>query len=130
MRLVSWAMAVAGLVAVACGGGQPVGPPIGPGGDPDVALTVREAIDSDLEGPLLVRGAVVAVQGQDIRLCDALAESFPPQCGGDSVVVKGLDLGTLEAVQTEGAVTRVEQARLLGTVESGVLTVETTAIAD
>lgn len=33
----------------------------------------------------------------EVRICEALAESFPPQCGGDSLVVDVLEPGLLES---------------------------------
>lgn len=90
--------------------------PAGPG------LTPAEALASDLEGPLLVNGFVVAT-GDEVRLCSALAESSPPQCGGESLAVVGLDLDTLEGTRTEGSTTWTEAStQLLGTVADGILT--------
>ena len=63
-------------------------------------ITVADARASTLSGPLLVNGAVVIVDREG-RLCSALAESFPPQCGGDSMPVVGLDSATLD-LQSEG----------------------------
>jgi len=34
-----------------------------------------------------VKGAILAVRGQPVRLCDALADSFPPQWDGTSFVL-------------------------------------------
>ncbi|MFN2471554.1 MAG: hypothetical protein ABR583_11325 [Gaiellaceae bacterium] len=97
------------------------GTPIGPG------LTVAQALRSELDGPLLVRGALVA-DGKHTRLCDALAESYPPQCAGESVEVAGLDLAGFD-LERAGQVRWAEQVKLLGTVEEGVLTVDPTATA-
>ena len=49
-------------------------------------LTVEEALRTDATGVLAVKGFLVADQ-TTIRLCDLLAESLPPQCGGASVTV-------------------------------------------
>ena len=53
-----------------------------------LAISIVEAFASNLEGPLLVNGHL-HVQNDQVRLCELLAESFPPQCGGMSLVVKG-----------------------------------------
>ncbi|MDA1061941.1 MAG: hypothetical protein O2895_03400 [Chloroflexi bacterium] len=86
-------------------------------------ISVAEARASTLDGPLLVNGFLV-VQGDEAELCEALAESFPPQCGGDSLAVEGLDLDAFEGLSSEQA-TRWSEApiQLLGAVEGGVLTV-------
>ena len=56
----------------------------------DGGLSVEEALDSDATGRIAVQGFVV---GDDpgIRLCDLLAESLPPLCGGASIEVTDLD---------------------------------------
>ena len=95
---------------------------------PGGALSVEAALQSNLDSVLLVRGALVLVGDQPPRLCSALAESFPPQCGGASLIVEGLDLTLVENLQTEGDVRWAEQVDLLGTVEGGVLTVSATSI--
>jgi len=91
-------------------------------------LTVDEALASTLEGPLMVAGFLVAA-GDEVRLCSALAESFPPQCGGSSLLVEGLDLAAVEGLQTEGDVSwSDERVSVLGDVRDGVLTVSATSI--
>ncbi len=94
---------------------------VGPG------LSVAEALSSTLDGPLLVNGFLVAV-GDAVRLCEVLLESFPPQCGGESLVVEGLDLGSMEGLTTNQDVTWSDQTlQILGSVEGDVLTVAATA---
>ena len=41
-----------------------------------------------------VSGALFVAPDGTVRLCDAIAESFPPQCGGASIEVSGLDLSS------------------------------------
>jgi len=90
------------LLAAACddAGAGPTAAPsssaVGPG------ISIADALASGLDGPLLVNGFLV-VQGDAVRLCEALAESFPPQCGGDSLRVGGLDLDldAFEGLSTE-----------------------------
>ena len=89
---------------------------VGPG------ISIGEAITSDLQGPLLINGHLHAQNGQ-VRLCELLAESFPPLCGGRSLAVKGLDLTTMAGLTSEGSVTWSDQlVQVLGTVEGEVLT--------
>lgn len=70
----------------------------------DGALTVADvAGDGNVIGPVTVVGFLVD-DGTTIRLCEALAESFPPQCGGASVPVDGYD-GLGLPLSSEGDVT-------------------------
>lgn len=129
-------VSLAGLVAVvafavACGGDDEIDAPSSPPDDSGAAssvamgpgLTIAEAKASELDGPLLVNGFLVAV-GDRVQLCSTLLESFPPQCGGESLVVEGLDLASVNGTQTEGDTTWTSDAiQLLGEVEDGVITV-------
>ncbi len=116
---------IASVVAVACGDdgddeGDVVSGPIsgvGPG------ITVGVALISNLTGPLLDNGQLHVENGR-VRLCEVLAESFPPRCAGKYLVVEGLDLMTIGGLITEGSVTWSDQTvQVLGTVEGEVLTV-------
>ena len=61
-------------------------------------------------------------------MCETLAESFPPQCGGRSLLMKSLDLKTTAGLTTEGSVSwSDQQVQIQGTVEDEVLTVVITA---
>ena len=114
--------AVPATDATTAGTGSQTGPPsagIGPG------LTVSEARATDAEGPLLVRGALV-VEGGTARLCERLAESAPPQCGGDALEVEGLDVSTIEALQSSGDVQWADQVKILGDVDGDRLIVSPT----
>ncbi len=113
---------IASAFAAACGdddGDLPPGPisGVGPG------ISIGEAITSDLEGPLLINGHLHA-QDDKVLLCELLAESLPPLCGGRFLVVRGLDLTTVAGLTIEGSVTWSDQpVQVLGTVEDEVLTV-------
>lgn len=89
---------------------------VGPG------ISVADAIDSTLDGPLLVNGFVLAMGG-DVRLCDGLLESFPAQCGRPSIVVDGLDLGGFDLTEASGVSWTAQPVQLLGEVSDGVFTV-------
>ena len=82
---------------------------------PGGGLSIQEALDSDLEGPLLVRGYLIERDGAP-RLCDAILESSPPQCGEPSLRVEGPAPASSE-----------ERVSLLGDVEGGTITVSETA---
>ncbi len=125
------------LIAAACGadddvtgidgpvsGDSPASSASGPG------ISIEEAIASPLDGPLLVNGTLV-VLGGEARLCTALLESFPPQCGGPSLIIAGdFSIDDIDTLQTEGQVSwSNSQIQLLGTVEDGTLTLSGTTIA-
>ena len=103
--------------------GSGAGPIIGVG----PGLSIGEALASNLTGPLLINGLLHAQNGQ-VRLCENLAESFPPQCAGKFLVVNGLDLTSMEGLTSEGSVTWSDQlVQVLGSVEAAVLTVAVTS---
>ena len=55
----------------------------------DGGLSVAEALDTDAAGVIAVSGFIVADE-TSVRLCELLAESLPPQCGGASIVLAGV----------------------------------------
>ena len=140
---VALALTVGALVVAACGGSDDettpgtkaepsasvpsAGAPI-PGG----GLSVQEAIDSTLEGPLMVKGFVVADGSGSVQLCTTLAESFPPQCGDPSLEIEGLDLATVEGLQRDeadsGRAWTDTEVSVLGDLEDGAIVVSDTSI--
>ena len=88
------------------------GPVEGPG------LSVAEALARQPTDDIVsVSGALFVSAEGTVLLCDAIAESFPPQCGGERIRVTGLDLGAVPGLQTEGQVMWAEGVTLLGSVE-------------
>ncbi len=67
------------------------------------AVPVAEAVAAGIDGPFAISGYYVD-DGSGPRLCEALAESFPPQCGGAN---RPLDAGgaVVDGLQTDQAVT-------------------------
>jgi hypothetical protein len=109
----------AGLAA--CGGDD------SPADDDGAVVSIDDALASDSDEPLVVSGNLLA-QGDDVRLCSALAESFPPQCGGSSLVVEGLALEDVDGLVTEGDVSWTDRPiELRGVVSDGTLTVSENA---
>jgi hypothetical protein len=109
------------LVLAGCGGDNDepparstpapsAGAPI-PGG----GLSVQQAIDSDVDGPLMVRGYLIERDGE-LRLCEAILESSPPQCGEPSLRVEGTAPAASE-----------QRVSLLGEVEGETITVSETS---
>jgi hypothetical protein len=96
-------------------------------GEPGGALSIEHALAADEGEPVVVSGNLLAQSGE-VRLCSALAESFPPQCVGAALRVEGLDLDSLDDLSTGGGVTWSDRpVRLRGTVRDGVLTVSQNA---
>jgi hypothetical protein len=120
MRTIAlFAALLASVALVGCGGEDE------PGGS-HAEILVEDAAGH--EGPASVTGSLLA-NGDDVRLCAALAESFPPQCGGDSITVVGLDLGTLDGLTTEGDVTWSDlPITVEGVLGDGTLTVDENAV--
>ena len=120
------AATVTALALSACGGddttvdGGAAGAPV-PGG----GLTVSEAVASELDGPLTVTGFLID-DGTSTRLCEAAQESYPPQCGEQSLLVEGVTVAERDGAQQEGDVAWVDQASLTGEVEDGTLRVSDT----
>ena len=89
----------------------------GPGDGPGMSVA-----DAFAHGPtddlVSVSGALFVDADGTVRLCDAIAESFPPQCGGASIEVTGLDLSTVPDLQEANGVRWAESVVLLGSVEA------------
>jgi len=64
-------------------------------------LTITDALAYDGTEPIAVGGFVVTTT-DGTRLCEALAESFPPQCGGPSLTVLNPDALTSFVLIEEG----------------------------
>jgi hypothetical protein len=145
VRLVTAVVAAALLalpVVTACGGGDgragasppaatatvPAGaaPPGDAGGAAGIMLTgsglrVAEIPAAPAGEVLAVRAFVVVAPDGSAMLCDALAESLPPQCGGASMPLTGLPDGFLTGLRSaEGVHWTEEPVQLLGRVRDGV----------
>jgi hypothetical protein len=121
MRISPVAVLLLALVLLAgCGSDDGQGEPAG-------VLSIEQALAGEGGEPVVVSGSLLAQSGE-ARLCSALAESFPPQCVGPQLLVEGLDLDSLEHLETGGGVTWSDRpVRLRGTVSDGVLTVSQNA---
>lgn len=96
------------LAFVACGGGDDGALSLPPA---DGGRTVAEAIAREGVGDW-TRGFIVAVEGQPVRLCEALAEANPPRCAGASLLLR------------DGVIWRepIEPSAVIGSVKAGLLT--------
>jgi hypothetical protein len=90
----------------------------------DGGLSVSEALVTDATGTIAVKGFLVA-DDRGARLCELLAESMPPQCGGASIEVSGYE-GTLSApIQNAQGVSWTDDVvSVLGEIVEGVLVVD------
>jgi hypothetical protein len=79
-------------------------------------ISIEEAVGNGGTEPLLVNGALVVDAEGRVLLCEALAESFPPQCGGLRLDVRGLDLASLPDLQEANGVRWAERVQILGAV--------------
>lgn len=103
-------------------------PPSSPGAEPpvlvivegepgDAGISVTEALrHQPTDDIVAVTGALFVAGDGSVLLCDLIAESFPPQCGGARIAVEGLDLDSLELQEANG-VRWSERVTLLGSVE-------------
>jgi hypothetical protein len=119
----------------ACGGTDEVEPQPAPTQPPATAglgagpgISIEEALASGSAEPLLVNGNLLA-EHDEVRFCDALAESFPPQCAGPQLHVEGLNLDEVDGLVREGEVAWTDRpTQLLGTVEGDKLVVSSTSV--
>jgi hypothetical protein len=96
----------------------------GDDGDGGGATTIAAALEAEGGATVTVDGLVVS-DANGTYLCDALLESFPPQCGPPAVAVVNLELADLEDVQEAGSVRWSERrVRVTGRMLSGVLTLD------
>ena len=115
------------LVLAACGGASATPTPpdaadpvlvIADGGGNGDGVSVADALGHQATDDLvLVTGALFVDADGSVRLCDAIAESFPPQCGGERIEVQGIDLATIDGLQNENGVQWAESVTLFGSVE-------------
>lgn len=89
-------------------------------------LTVSEALATDAEGAIAVQGFLLVADGTSL-LCDALAESFPPQCGGPSIEITGYEeaLGA-PITSAQGVSWTEESVGFLGEIVDGTFVVDPT----
>jgi hypothetical protein len=121
------------LVLAACTAGQSPDDSPPPTTEPGDEWTLVVADDAAVDGPgisvaealthgptddmVLVTGALFIDADGTVQLCDAIAESFPPQCGGERLAVTGLDPADVPDLQDANGVRWAEGVTLFGSVE-------------
>jgi hypothetical protein len=92
----------------------------------DGGISVSEAVSGDVSGVIAVRGFLFD-DGSGWRLCDALAESFPPQCGGESVAISGHEeVVDVPYLNEQGVTWTDATVTVLGEIVDGTLVVDST----
>ncbi len=74
-------------------------------------ITVQQLIERSADTPIAVQGFLYGDEGAT-RLCFAILESFPPQCGEPAVELVGIDLATIEGTTTASGITWKEHVVL------------------
>jgi hypothetical protein len=72
--------------------------------------------------PFEFTGYLFRVEGET-KICDAILESYPPQCGGESYTVTGLDVTGVDLQEAQGVAWTDEPVTLKGVLEGGTLVV-------
>lgn len=71
---------------------------------PSGALSVADVLGAGtIDGSFVVTGYLFVDADGNAELCDMVLESFPPQCGGDSIPVSG-DIAFLDELSADGDV--------------------------
>jgi hypothetical protein len=116
---------------VPTGGNTPLGPSTEPepnGMVVDQGLSVSEAIAYDGLQPVAVHGFVVRTPDA-AELCETLAESYPPQCGGASLTLANpVETDGLPLVEDGDVQWSPDIVTLIGTVAGSELTIDISSI--
>lgn len=103
-------MAVVAVLA-ACGDGDGGGSTSAPITTAAGPITVQQLVERSADTPIQVRGLLID-DGGGPRLCDAILESYPPQCGEPSVELVEVDVASVEGTTTAQGVSWKEAAVL------------------
>lgn len=121
-------------VAGACLEGDPdcqdVGDPNAPGSGgsdepmpPVDTLSVADVLAAgNIDGRFVIAGFVFVDADGSARICDAILESYPPQCGGDSIPLTG-DLSNYELTSDQGLSWSDAPLRIEGSFDGTTFTV-------
>lgn len=125
MRVLSAAIGLA-LMLTACGENGTVSDDVtqsgvGPG------ISVAEAIEGDFDVPVLVNGYLFVDAEGEVTLAEMVLESYPPQPGGATLEVEGIDLSQVELESDQGMSWTDNTIQVLGTVADGKLVVDARA---
>ncbi len=92
----------------------------------DGGLTIPDAIAYRGNEIIAVQGFVFR-SGETNALCELLAESYPPQCGGESLVIANPEAtDDIVLTEAEGVQWSEDYVTVFGRLADGVFTIETT----
>lgn len=87
-------------------------------------MTVRQAAAEPSGSTVSVRGYLIATAGETY-VAEMLAESYPPQPGGATLRLGGVDVSALDGIERAGdTMWTADQRTVSGRVAGGVLHVE------
>ncbi|MDX1622072.1 MAG: hypothetical protein R3320_13830 [Nitriliruptorales bacterium] len=137
MRKTLLIVAATAVLVVGCGGDDTVdvagpadgSPPVtddsaaggAAGGTTMRVYTVDEVLAEDVTGPVHVSGLLIN-DGSGWKLCAAALESYPPQCGGESLSVENVEAGEF-TFEEANDVQWVDGATVVGDLDGDMLTV-------
>ena len=111
------------------GGEDPLAPSTGTdgsaaGGMVIEALSITDALSYQGPEPIAVAGFVVRTQDAS-QLCDALAESYPPLCAGESIEITNPDTtDALPLIEEDGVQWSPERVTVIATVTPEGITID------
>ncbi|MEX2655713.1 MAG: hypothetical protein WD532_11875 [Acidimicrobiia bacterium] len=89
---------------------------------PSASLSAAQVLAAGtIDGSFVVSGYLFVDADGNARLCDMVLESYPPQCGGDSIPVAG-DLSDLELTSDQGVSWSDSTVSLEGTFDGTTFT--------
>jgi len=92
----------------------------------DGGLTIPEALAYEGDEIIAVQGFVHRTEETD-ALCELLAESYPPQCGGEMLAIANPEAtNDMVLIEAEGVQWSEDYVTVFGRLTDGVLTIDTT----
>jgi hypothetical protein len=111
-------LCLSAIALTGCGAGSGASPSDDCDDAPD--YSVEEAVEQRPMGVVQVEGYIVARAG-DARLCSALRESHPPQCGNPSLRLGRTPPRGFEVESAQGVVWTEEEHPILGSLRDDAL---------
>ena len=96
-------VAVLMVVVTACGSKESV--------TGDRQTEIAQALEAAEGSEVTVSGHLIADSDGNARLCSVLAESLPPQCGGDRIDLLGFDASSVPNSKTPQRPSEIQTAR-------------------
>ena len=74
-------------------------------------MEIAQALEAAEGSEVTVSGVLIADRDGKTRLCSALLESSPPQCGGDRIDLPGFDASSVPNSKTPQSPSEIQTAR-------------------